>query len=88
MRHPRILNRAAQTDEPKDLEEGTTPRHGLTGGETGPGALETQPAQAPFDVLVDAREVVRRITRAKVLSPPAEHEIHVGDDAAEILVTP
>ena len=69
MRHPRILNRAAQTDEPKVLEEGTPPRTCPTGRETRPRALEQQPAESAFDILVDVSEVVRRIARAKVTDP-------------------
>ena len=84
MRHPRILNRAAQAKEPEGLEEGTMPRRCLPRGQTRPRALEAQPAESSFDVLVDIGEVVRRIPRAKVLSPAAEHRIHVRDDAAEV----
>ena len=88
MRHPRILNRAAQAYEPKVLEEGTLPRFGPTGSQTRSCALEKQPAESPFDILVDVSEVVRRIARAKVLSPPAEHRIEIRNDDAEVRVAP
>lgn len=88
MRHPRILNRAAQAYEPQVLEEGTLPRLCPTGRQPRPHALEQQPAESAFDILIDVSEVVRRIARAKVLSPPAEHRIEVRNDEAEIRVTP
>ena len=88
MRHPRILNRAAQAEKPEALEEGTVPRYRSTGGQTGPRALEEQPTESSFDILVDISKVVRRIARAKVLPPAAEHRIEVRNDEAEICVTP
>ena len=70
MRHPRILNRAAQAKKPEGLEEGTPPRVGPTGHEPRPRTLEQEPAEALFDILVEVREVVRRITGAEVLRQP------------------
>jgi len=63
MRHPRILNRAAQANEPEGFEEGTTPGLRPTGGQSRPCALEEQSAESPFDVLVEVGEVVRRLTK-------------------------
>ena len=88
MRHPRILNRAAQAYEPQVLEEGTLPRSCPTRSQTRPSALEKQPAKSTFDILVDVSEVVRRITRAKVLPPPAEHRIEIRNDDTEIRMSP
>ena len=88
MRRPRILNRAAQAKEPQGLEEGASPRRGPAGGQTGSRALEKQPTESAFDVLVDGREVVRRIARAEVLSPAAEHRIEVRHHEAEVRVAP
>ena len=88
MHDPRILNRAAQANEPEGLEEGTRPRHRPPRGQTRPRALEEQPAESAFDVLVEVGEMVRRITRAKVLPPAAEHRIQLRDHEAEVRVTP
>jgi hypothetical protein len=88
MRYPRVLNRAAQPNEPKALEEGAVPRHESTGRHTRPRTLEEQRAQASFDKLVNVGEVVRRVPGAKILRPAAEHRIKVRDDDAEVRVTP
>ena len=85
MRHPRILNRAAQADEPKGLEEGASPRHRPPRHETRPGALEPQPTKAPFNVLVEVGKMVRRIARAKVLTPTAEHRVEFRNDRTGIV---
>jgi hypothetical protein len=50
--------------------------------------LEEQPAESPCDVLVEVGEVVRRVPRAKVVTPTTEHRIEVRNDGAEIRVTP
>src|SRR5258706_16082093 len=88
MRHLRILNRAAQAKESQGFEEGTPPRRRLRCHQTGPRTLQEQPAEALFDILVDVREVVRRVAGAKVLRPTAEHRVHIRNDDAEVRVTP
>ena len=69
MRHPRILNRAAQANEPEGFKEGTPPRRRLLGRVTRARALEPQPAESSLDILVDGREVVRRVPGAEVRTP-------------------
>src|SRR3954447_16107691 len=88
MRHPRILNRPAQADEPEGLEEGTQPRRRPPSRQPRPRALAEQPAESSFDILIKVGEVVRRVPRAKVLSPAAEHRMEVRNDHAEVRVTP
>jgi len=88
MRHPRILNRAAQANNPEALEEGTIPCRHTTGRQTRSGTLEEQPAESPFDILVDISEMVRRVAGAKVLTPATEHRIEVRNDDAEVRVAP
>ena len=88
MRHPRILNRAAQADQPKALEEGAVPSQDPACCQTRPRALDEQPAESSYDILVEVREMVGRIPGAKVLRPAAEHWIEVRNDDAEVRVTP
>ena len=73
MRHPRILNRAAQANEPEAFEEGAIPGSRPTSGPTRPRALHEQPAETAFDVLVEVGEMVRRVARPKYLAPAPEH---------------
>ncbi len=72
---PRILNGAAQADEPEGFEEGAIPRGRPTSGPTRPRALHEQPAEATFDVLIQVRKLVRRVARTKVLPPAPKHRI-------------
>ena len=88
MRHPRILNRAAQADESQAFEEGAAVVGAIPKASTRSGACTPQRVEAVFDVAIDMMKLRRRIAGAKVLCPTAEHGIHVGNDAAEILVTP
>ena len=87
MHHPRIPNRAAQTDKPQGLEERTTPGPRPTGPQTGTRALEQQAAQTPPHVVVELSEVVRRIPRSEILPPPPKNPVHVRDDQTQVRVT-
>src|SRR5918995_749858 len=89
MRHPRVLNRAAQADEAQGFEEGTTPLHPVPSGmwrQTAP--LQTQPAQPIHDIPVELDKAGRRIAGAKVLRPAPEHGIDRRNHGAEIVVAP
>ena len=88
MRHPRVLDRAAQTTEPQGFEEGTTPLSRAAGTETSPRAFAQEATQPLLDVAVKVMKLRRRIARAKVLTPPTEDGIQIRDDGAEVLVTP
>ena len=88
MRHPRILNRAAQAVEAQGFEEGTTPLRRATDPAPAAGPLDEEPVEAVLDVAVHVEEFGRRIARAKVLSPPAEHRIEIRNDDAEIRMAP
>src|SRR6266496_6035645 len=57
MRHPRILNGAAQATEPQAFEEGTVPGVGKSGAEPRAGSLEQQAVQPFLDVRIDLDEV-------------------------------
>src|SRR5687768_3581450 len=48
MRHPRILNRAEQADQPKALEEGAVPSQDPACCQTRPRALDEQPAESSY----------------------------------------
>jgi len=48
--------------------------------------LEQKPTQPSLDVPVELDEARRRVTRPKVLSPPAHHRIDLRDHRAEIVV--
>ena len=88
MRHPRILNRAAQADESQGFEEGAAAIGLISKSATRAGARAPQGVKPVLDIAIDVHKLDRRIARAKVLSPAAEHGIHVRDHAAEILVAP
>jgi hypothetical protein len=88
LRGPRILNGSTQAVESQGLEEGTTPPSRATRAKATARTLDQQGVQPLFDIRVDLDEFRRRIARAKVLSPAAEHGIQVRDDAADILMAP
>src|SRR5687768_6385691 len=88
MRHPRILNRSAQADEAQGFEEGATDIEAMRNPATRAGAGAPQGMEPVRDIAIEVMKRRRRVARAKVLRPAAEHRIHVRNDAAEILVTP
>jgi hypothetical protein len=88
MRHPRILNRAAQADESQGFEEGAAIVGAIAKEPTRSSACAPQGVEPVFDVAVDVMKLRRRVTCAKVLRPAAEHRIDVRNDTAQILVTP
>src|SRR5215210_4069485 len=87
MRHPRILNSAAQADESEGFDEGTTPLERLAGSEPRAHAFPQQATQTVFDKSVHVVRLRRRVPGTEILRPAAEHGIEIRNDSAEILVT-
>src|SRR6185436_15762387 len=50
--------------------------------------LDAKSAQPPVDVLIDVRELVRRVARAEVVAPSTQHQIDFRDHFANVIMTP
>src|SRR5438045_4063139 len=74
--------------EPEVVEVVARPRRCFTRLEVPALALYAQRAQASPDVRVQRVEAPIGVSRREVVAPPAQDRVEIGDDVAEVRVTP
>src|SRR4029077_11257406 len=70
------------------MEVVARPSFDLAGPQVSTFAFNTQGSKTLPDVAVDVEELVRRIARAEVVPPSAQHRIDMGDHLANVIMTP